>query len=154
MSLFTPLSASFLGFDRLFDDVDRMLEMHTKSRAASTNMYPPLNVYKEEDGYTIEMAVAGFKKSHIKIEHNKKKNLLSVTGDNAEEPQDTGTLLNAEVPKREVIRRSIAARKFSRTFNIADHLEVQDASLEDGILTIRLVEVVTEDSKPLLIPLK
>ena len=153
MGMFAPLSTSFLGFDRLFAELDHMLAS-TSTQSAG---YPPLNLFKEDDGYVIELALAGFKKSQIKIEHDKKKGLLTVSGDSSVAPTSEGTGIGAETvesPKREVIRQSIAARKFVRAFTVADDLEVQEAALEDGLLTIKLKKLELEENKPLLIALK
>ena len=148
-TLFAPLSSSFLGFDRLFSDLDRLL-----AAAPATSGYPPLNLFKEDNGYVIELALAGFKKSQIKVEHDKKNGLLTVSGDSTQ-PEVTGTGVGAEFQeKREVIRQSIAARKFVKSFTVADDLEVQEASLEDGLLTIRLKKLELPEHKPLLITLK
>lgn len=168
MSLFSPLSHSFLGFDPLFDEVDRLLAL-AKTQSTSVG-YPPLNVYKEpDDGYSIELAVAGFKKDDIRIEHDKKNGLITISGDNTVRPQVTANVVRAgkissrsdvaEVPKnemaptRQVIRQGIANRSFTRSFTVADDLLVEGATLEDGLLTVKLKKLDLPENKPQLIPI-
>lgn len=153
-TLFSPLATSFLGFESLFDELDRLMREPAR---ASTTGFPPLNLYREENGYSIELAVAGFKKSQLKIEHDKKNGVLTITGDGSlpTEPVASSTETALEpIQTRSVIRQSIAARKFSRSFKIADDLEVSDAALEDGLLTVSLRRLDTPENKPLLIPLR
>jgi molecular chaperone IbpA len=171
MGLFAPLSTSYLGFDQLFSDLDRLLAATSPAQAT----YPPMNLYRESDGYSIELALAGFKKSQIRIEHDKKKGLLTIFGDSSlsetegtgigkeakREPLNTRKSSSTEVAaasdnavSREVIRQSIATRKFTRSFTLESELEVQEASLEDGLLTIRLRNIEAEENKPLLIQLR
>jgi len=168
--MFAPLSSSFLGFDSFFSELERMLDM--ASNSSLQGGYPPLNLYQENDGgYTIEVAVAGFKKEHIKIEHNKKTGVLSIYGDTgvrnsitepvapdvdrlANQDIDTTKPLSVTVPtQRTVLKSGIATRQFARHFTLADNLEVKDAKLEDGMLTISLQHVAREEDKPLLITL-
>lgn len=142
-SMFAPLTGSYLGFDRFFDEIDRMLEVSTSQSVQSG--FPPLNVYKEGDGYTIELAVAGFKESDIKIEHDEKHGTLTVFG-------DTGNQAG-EDDNRQAIRRGIASRKFVRSFTVADNLKVDSASLEHGMLTIKLAADEEKTYTPRQIPL-
>lgn len=154
MSMFTNLSSSFLGFDRLFDDLDRI--MANSRQTLSTAGYPPLNLYKEGDGYTIELAVAGYKKTDISVQHDKKRGVLTVSGETSRQrtqPQSTKTDVVFADPQ-EAIHVGIASRKFTRSFTIADGLQVSEASLEDGLLTIKLTEIAAPEEEPLLIPLK
>lgn len=149
-TMFAPVSGSFLGFDRLFNELDYMLS----DRFRGNTGYPPLNLYKEEDdGYSIELALAGFKKSDVRIEHDKKKNLLTISGDTTPKVTGDGIEQISTEPKREVIRQGLAHRKFTRSFTLADDLEVQSAVLEDGLLTVKLSKVTRPEDQPLLIPL-
>lgn len=150
-SLFAPVSGSFLGFERLFDQLDSMIGETRHGHSFQVPTYPPTNLYREENGdYTIELALAGFKKSQIKIELNRKSGTLSISGDTSKEDEDKNVILKT----RETVQRKIATRKFTRSFSIADDLEVGDASLEDGLLVISLKKIVREEDQPLLIPLK
>ena len=139
MNRFHPLRASFLGFDSFFNEVDRLLDA---TNSAMTAVYPPLNVYKDNEDYTIELAVAGFRDTDIKIEHDEKRGVLHITGDSG-----TGN------DNRQVIQRGIAARRFVRSFTVADTLKVESASLENGLLTIKLVADEEKAYTPRQIPL-
>lgn len=173
-STFSPLLSSYLGFDRLFNEIDAMLNLASTSTSYSSN-YPPLNLIKEDNGdYFIEMALAGFRKEDLKIEHDRKRSILTIQGDTSQrkmaetnkpyntrighttETQTTGTevVTSDSMPRAVILKQGIAARNFTRSFTIADDLEVAEAELADGLLTIKLRKIVSEDSKPLLIQLK
>ena len=141
-SLFSPLTASYLGFDSFFNEIDRMLEL--ASSQAVHGGYPPLNVFKNGENYTIEIAVAGFKEADIKIEHDERHGTLHITGDTGTKPLNDGN-----VP----VKLGIATRKFSRSFTIADNLKVESATLEDGMLTIKLAADEEKTYIPRQIPL-
>lgn len=139
-----PLLISHLGFDRLFDELQRtMASPHPEAPA-----YPPYNVIKDEDDYIIEVAVAGFKKSDINVELNRKEGRLLITSTKSAE-KDVGQLDGPVF-----IKRSLARRAFSLSFNVSQDLEVKEASLEDGILTVVLKTVKRPEDEPLLIPIK
>ncbi len=115
---FSPLFRSTVGFDRM----QRMLESATRSDEA--NGYPPYNIEKlEENAYRITMAVAGFGEADIEIEV--KDSVLFVVGRQPEESTE-----------RSFLYRGIAGRAFRRNFQLADHVKVQGASLENGLLHI------------------
>lgn len=129
---FSPLFRSTVGFDRL----SRMLE---QSSLSDQNVsWPPYNIVKEsDDNYRITMAVAGFSDSDIEIVS--KENQLTVSGRIASvDEQKSVTYLH----------RGIAERAFERKFQLADHIRVTSASLENGLLTISLVREVPEAMKP------
>ena len=141
-SLFSPLTASYLGFDSFFDEIDRVLGL-ASTQAVQTG-FPPLNVYKDGEDYTIELAVAGFREENLKIEHDEKRGTLTVTG-------NTGTDATAET--RQVVKQGIATRKFMRSFTVAENLKVDAAGLENGMLTIRLKADEEKKYVPRQIPL-
>lgn len=132
----TPLFRSSIGFDRLA----RMLD--TASAQAEMGGYPPYNIEKTgEDSYSITLAVAGFDKENIEIEsHN---NVLTVIGTNAEENKE-----------REYLYKGIAERNFLRKFQLADHVKVTGAAMENGLLHIDLIREVPEEMKPKKIEIK
>ena len=138
---FRPMLTSQLGFENLFDELNQIMK---KSQEQSS--YPPYNVFKHDSGYTVELAVAGFKRDQIQIEHQRKTNQMIVSG-SPSPAQDTK-------PEAEVIRQGIGRRSFSLSFKVADDLEIKDAKLEDGILTISLNTVTREEDAPLLIQIK
>ena len=131
---FAPLYRSTVGFDRLFSLLDTL---GTPDNGSGTT-YPPYNIERTgEDAYRISMAVAGFSESEISIEAHR--NVLTVKGERTEEKTDDG---------KEVLYRGIAARAFERRFQLADHVEVKDASLKNGLLHIDLKRTVPEELKP------
>ena len=131
---FTPYRRSMVGFDRLFD----LLE--NQSRMNSGDNYPPFNIERRgEDAYRITLAVAGFKPADIDI--NAQQNLLVVQGKKGEDTS-AGQFLHV----------GIAQRGFERRFELADYVRVEDANIEDGLLSIDLVREVPEAMKPKKIP--
>ena len=126
---FTPLFRSSVGFDRIVD----MLE--NASRATAVDNWPPYDIARTgEDDYRITMAVAGFSQDELSI--TQEQNVLMVSGHKAEE--DTG----------EYLHRGIAGRTFQRRFQLADHVKVTGAVLENGLLTIDLKREIPEEMKP------
>lgn len=127
----SPLFRSTIGFDRLSRALDTAFQ--TEARAQG---YPPYNIEKvDENAYRITMAVAGFGEDDIEVTQSE--NTLVVRG-NVEKQEEQGRLLH----------RGIAARAFDRRFQLADHIEVRDASLVNGLLHISLVREVPEALKP------
>lgn len=130
------LNRALIGFDRLFNDVERRF-----ANSPQTN-YPPFNILKhDEDHFEIEVAVAGFDKEDISIEVDQ--NQLTIKGQR----------LTADDPSK-YVHRGLAARDFERTFTMADHIEVGDAELTNGILRVKLTRIVPEALKPRLIAIK
>lgn len=126
---FTPYRRSMVGFDRLFD----LLEKQTQG---SEDKYPPFNIERRGgDAYRITLAVAGFKPNEIDI--TAQQNLLVIQGRKAEDAQ-SGQFLHV----------GIAQRAFDRRFELADYVRVERANLEDGLLVIDLVREVPEAMKP------
>ncbi|MEC9344344.1 MAG: Hsp20 family protein [Pseudomonadota bacterium] len=129
---FAPLYRSTVGFDRLFSMLDNM------GQPESASTYPPYNIERTgENAYRISMAVAGFGESELSIESHQ--NTLTVRGEKSE---------SEEKDDREVLFRGIAARSFERRFQHADHVEVRNANLENGLLHIELVRDIPEAMKP------
>jgi molecular chaperone IbpA len=127
---FSPLYRSTVGFDRLFD----MLDQTARMEAAPS--WPPYNVEKiGDDRYRITMAVAGFGADDIEI--TQKENTLLVTGQKHPEQENA-----------QLLHRGIATRNFKQTFNLADHVKVTGANMENGLLTVDLVREVPEEMKP------
>lgn len=119
-----------VGFDSMFEDLER-------AGLAQTN-YPPYNVIQhDEDHYDIEIAVAGFREGDIDI--TLEKNILTIKGEITEGQTD-------EKPK--YLHKGISSRSFTRQFTLAEHVEVLNASCENGILTIELERQVPVDLQP------
>jgi len=133
---FSPLYRSTVGFDRLFDMLDQSAQVEPMPN------WPPYNIEKVgEDRYLITMAVAGF--SPDEIELVQKESQLLVTGQ--KKGSDEG---------KQYLHRGIATRAFKQTFNLADHVKVTGASLENGLLTVDLKREVPEALKPRRIEIK
>ena len=123
----TPLMRSFVGFDNLFDEFERMSSF-------TDNNYPAYNIIKTGDeDYKIEIAVAGFTENEMSIEV--KKGLMTVEASKAK-------LSN------EYLHRGIAERSFTKQFRLADNMEVKNADLRDGLLTVNLYREIPEAEKP------
>jgi molecular chaperone IbpA len=128
---FAPLYRSTVGFDRLFDMLDSSIRPD----------WPPYDIEKlDGDRYRISMAVAGFAVDEIEL--TQEGNSLLVSGAKA---QADG--------KREYLHQGIANRSFKQTFSLADHVKVEGAALENGLLAITLVREVPEQLKPRRIPI-
>jgi molecular chaperone IbpA len=126
---FAPYRRSTVGFDRLFD----MLESGGAAPAADN--YPPFDLERvSDDEYRITLAVAGFRSEEIDIVAQQ--NLLIVSGRRREDNE------------RQYIHRGIATRAFERRFGLADYVQVKNADLSDGILSIELVREIPEEMKP------
>mgnify|MGYP000881343465 FL=1 len=133
---FSPLYRSTVGFDRLFSLMDNL-----GAAEASQPSYPPYNIERTgDDAYRITMAVAGFGEGELSIEV--KENALSVKGEKVQQ-EASG----------EFLYRGIAARSFERRFQLADHMIVQGARLENGLLHIELVRELPETLKSRRIPI-
>jgi molecular chaperone IbpA len=129
----SPLYRSTVGFDRLFSLLDSV-----GGGEAAAQPYPPYNIERTgENAYRITMAVAGFGEGDLELQA--KENVLTVKGEKKDEKQENG---------REVLYRGIAARAFERRFQLADHVEVTGAALENGLLHIDLVREIPEAMKP------
>jgi len=127
---FTPLYRSSIGFDHLA----RMLDEAT---TFETPTYPPYNIERVgEDEYLISVALAGFKPDDVNIEV--KGGDLTISGKKVEKSET----------KSDFLHQGIAGRNFQRTFQLADHVEVNSAELNDGLLQISLKRVIPEALKP------
>jgi len=128
---FAPLYRASVGFDQIADMMDRVL-----SDNVPTSSYPPYNIEKTaEDAYRISIAVAGFSSDDLGIEV--KENALVVTARKSDAKDE-----------KSYLHRGIATRAFERRFQLADHVRVNGASHEDGMLHIDLVREVPEALKP------
>jgi len=134
---FSPLFRSTVGFDRL----SRMLEA---SAMADNGGYPPYNIIQyDENKYEITMAVAGFSEEDLDI--TSKENQLIISGRTGRvEPKENAVYLH----------RGIAERAFERRFQLADHIKILNASMENGLLTITLEREIPEQMKPRKIEIK
>ena len=119
-----------IGFDRLFD------EMEARFANSASNGYPPYNIAQiNEDEYMISLAVAGFGMDNLDV--TKDGNILRVEGTS---PKGDETV--------NYLHKGIGGRNFRREFTLADHVEVQNANLELGMLNIHLKREVPEELQP------
>ncbi len=133
-----PLYRSTVGFDRLFSLFDQ-----ASGFDAATPGYPPYNIERTgENAYRVSVAVAGFSEPELSIVA--KENTLTIRGE-----KQTKTDEN----KGDLLYQGIAARTFERVFQLADHVEVKGARLENGLLHVDLSREVPEAMKPRQIPI-
>lgn len=119
-----------IGFDRMFDELQRLTEQQSS--------YPPYNILKISDNqFVIELAVAGFSEGEIEIEVEK--NILTIKGSKIKDVD--------EQPKEYVVK-NIANRDFDRTFTLAEYVEVVDAQVSNGILSVSLERKIPEAELP------
>ena len=124
-----------IGFDNMFDEL-----MRVSAQQSSTN-YPPYDIVQiTEDEYMISMAVAGF--GHDNLSVTKDKKFLIVEGKHSRE-----TVENEDATTK-YLHKGISERSFRREFQLADHVEISNAHLELGILSVHLKREVPEDAKP------
>ena len=123
---YTPFFRSTVGFDRLLN----MLE------ASGEQGYPPFNIERsDENNYRVTLAVAGFAEKDLSVDV--KDRVLTVSG-KREEAKDPASFLH----------QGIAGRAFERSFQLAEHVEVKAARLENGLLHVDLERIVPEEKKP------
>ena len=124
-----------IGFDNMFDDLMRV------STQQSTSNYPPYNIVQiNEDEYMISIAVAGFGQDNLSVTKDKK--FLIIEGKHAAEN------VEVEDPTAIYLHKGISERSFRREFQLADHVEISNAHLELGILSIHLRREVPEEARP------
>jgi molecular chaperone IbpA len=129
---FPQLHRSMIGFDRLFDELNR-----TFANSRSDN-YPPHNVAQLDDThFVIEVAVAGFKESEIDVELKEK--VLTVKGEKVKAE---------DAPEVKYLHKGLSARNFTRTFTLADNVEVRAATVENGVLAVALELIVPKEDQP------
>src|ERR1700710_1920357 len=132
----TPFYRSTVGFDRFFSLLDQ-------AAADDSPGYPPYNIERTgENSYRISVAVSGFSQGELSIVA--KENTLTIKGEKS---------ANENGAKSEVLYRGIAARAFERAFQLADFVQVKNASLENGLLHVDLVREIPEAKKPRNIPI-
>jgi molecular chaperone IbpA len=130
----SPFYRNSIGIDRLFDRMIHQID----TAAASTTNYPPYNIVKTgENTYEIQVAVAGFTQGEVTVNVNEGQLII------------TGEKLSTDLPQGQVYEhQGISARRFIRTFTLADYVEVTNAQSQDGILTVCLERRVPEALQP------
>jgi molecular chaperone IbpA len=122
-----------IGFDRLFNELNR-----TFANSKSDGNYPPYNIVSlSDDHFVIEVAVAGFAENELDIEI--KDNVLNIKGEH---------IAANKVEGLEYLHKGISDRNFTRTFTLADNVEVKTATVRNGILSVALERIVPEEQRP------
>ena len=130
----SALNRAFVGFDSLLDQLEN---------AATPGNYPPYNISKvDDDHYRISIAATGFRKDEVKV---------TVEGNELFVTCKKSMKTDEEI---EYLHHGLALRDFERTFTLAEHMVVDNATVEDGVLTIFIERVIPEDKKPRQIEIK
>ena len=132
------LNRALVGFDTFFNDFE--------NRWANSvgNNYPPYNVLKrDKDTYEVQVAVTGFDPKDVSVEVDQ--NQVIVKGEISNKSEDN---------EIQYIHRGLAGRNFTRVFPLAEHIEVGDATIKNGVLSILLTRVVPEALKPRVLKIK
>ena len=134
MTNFKLPRSAFIGFDNIFDELERI------TTAQVHDNYPPHNIVRiSENKYTIELAVVGFKEEDLELKQQE--GILYVTGSKTNQSQT------------DYLHRGISGRSFKRSFRLSEHVEVKGADLRDGLLVINLERIVPEEKRPRVIPI-
>ncbi|WP_434664826.1 Hsp20 family protein [Aeromonas sp. NJAU223] len=131
---FSHLYSNAVGFERMARELEGLFEQKTAA-------YPPYNIEKrEQDGYRITLAVAGFGREELELETEN--GTLKIKGRKVAAPAE-----------RQFLHQGIAERDFELAFKLSQHVEVRDARLEHGLLVIDLARELPEALKPRAIPI-
>ena len=132
--VFDPFKNMTVGFDNIFDQLSTLSDFDIPN-------YPPYNIKKiDKENYQLEMALAGFTKADVIVEV--KENILTISGKSSDDDKDS------------FVHQGIARRAFKRRWTLAEHLEVDDAELIDGILLVKMKLNLPEEKKPKTIKIK
>jgi molecular chaperone IbpA len=145
LSIFNQLRPVTVGFDNVFDHFERMFDDEFFRLPTASN-FPPYNIVKTgKNTYDVELAVAGFGKDDIEVQYED--NMLTVKSkkvDRTEDKDEDG----------DIIHRGISKRFFSKSFTIADDVEVKGAELKDGLLKVSMERIIPEGKKAKTIDIK
>ena len=143
LSIFNQLRPITIGFDNIFDHFENMFDGDVMT-IPQVN-YPPYNIVRTGDNtYDIELALAGFSKDDINVEYEN--NVLTVKSIKKADEKDEQA--------NGVIHRGISKRMFTKSFTVADDVEVNGAELKDGLLKVSLERIIPESKKPRTIKIK
>ena len=132
--VFDPFKNMTVGFDNIFDQLSTLSDFDIPN-------YPPYNIKKiDKENYQLEMALAGFTKADVIVEV--KENTLNISGKSSDKEEDS------------FVHQGIARRAFKRRWTLAEHLEVDEAKLKDGILIVKMKLNLPEEKKPKTITIK
>ena len=145
LSIFNNLRPITVGFDNMFDHFEHLMDDGFYRNGLTTN-FPPYNIVKTgKETYDVELALAGFNKKDIEVQYED--NLLTVKSKKSEKVEETDVDGN-------IIHRGISKRFFSKSFTIANDVEVKGAELKDGLLTVALERIIPEAKKAKTIEIK
>ena len=134
--VFDPFKNLTVGFDDIFDQLSSMSKY-----VNDIPNYPPYNIKKVgKDKYQLDMALAGFSKDDVKVETND--NTLTISASSSDKEDDS------------YVHKGIAKRAFKRQWTLVEHLEVQDAKLKDGVLTVDMKLNLPDEKRPRTIKIK
>ena len=144
LSIFNNLRPITVGFDNMFDHFEHMMD-DSFFRGTMGN-FPPYNIVNTgENTYDVELALAGFNKKDIEVEY--KENMLTVKSKKQDKQEETDEDGN-------IIHRGISKRMFSKSFTIANDVEVKGAELKDGLLKVSMERIIPEHKKAKSIEIK
>ena len=142
LSIFNQLRPVTIGFDNVFDHFERMFD-HQFDNITVPN-FPPYNIVKTgENQYDVELALAGFNKKDIDVTVEDGTLTIKSIVKEAKDKKEDG-----------VIHKGIAKRMFSKSFTIADDVEVKGAELKDGLLIVSLEKIIPDHKKARTINIK
>ena len=145
LSIFNNLRPITVGFDNIFDHFEHLMDDGFYRNGLTTN-FPPYNIVKTgKETYDVELAIAGFNKKDIEVQYED--NLLTVKSKKSEKVDKTDEDGN-------IIHRGISQRFFSKSFTIANDVEVKGAELKDGLLTVALERIIPVSYTHLTLPTK
>ena len=145
LSIFNNLRPITVGFDNMFDHFEHLMDDGFYRNGLTAN-FPPYNIVKTgKNSYDVELALAGFNKKDIEVQYED--NLLTVKSKKSEKVDETDVDGN-------IIHRGISKRFFSKSFTIANDVEVKGAELKDGLLTVALERIIPEAKKAKTIEIK
>lgn len=138
-SMFPNIDRWAIGFDEMFETL--------KTMSGQKSSFPPYNVMKNGDDYTIEMALAGFRKEEVEVVVEDRTLIIRSDIDDQNDIPEEGKY-------GQVIHHGIAQRNFTTRFALGEYVEVVDATMSDGILTIELETHIPDEKKPKVIEVK
>lgn len=146
-NLFPKYGRWAIGFDPIFETLQQM-------STAKTLTYPPYNLTKLKGGrFKVDLALAGWSKQDVHV--SVKDSTLTISSELDEpNPPIYGVNNPPDENSGEVLHHGIAKRAFKQQFALADYVEVDTATMKDGILTIMLVTNIPEEKKPKVIDIK
>jgi len=143
-SIFKQLRPVSIGFDNIFDHFENFFDDDQSFHTSLTSTFPFYNIVKKGDNkFDIEVALAGYDKKDIAVEHADSVLTIKSVKETKSDKEKDG-----------VIHQGIAKRSFSKAFTIANDVEIKGAELKNGLLKISLEKIVPEDKKPKTITVK